>query len=202
MSEARAAVLAALRCARAPARALAPWTPPPAPDALPLREALARALEGVGGRLAVAPGPHALGEALESLPCFAGARRVASALPGVARANVDAGTHWDARDLDGLDVAVVPGRLAVAENGAVWVDGAALPHRALLWLAEHLVLVVPADAVVPDLHAAYARLRFDGPGFGVFVAGPSKTADIEQALVFGAQGPRTTTLVLAGTPPT
>ena len=58
------------------------------------------------------------------------------------------------------------------------------------------MLVVPAGALVADLHAAYERLRFEGPGLGVFVAGPSKTADIEQALVIGAQGPRSTTVLL------
>ena len=80
----------------------------------------------------------------------------------------------------------------------MWVDAGALPQRAALWLAEHLVLVLPARRARADLHAAYARLAFPGPGFGVFVAGPSKTADIEQALVIGAQGPRTTTVLLVG----
>jgi L-lactate dehydrogenase complex protein LldG len=32
--------------------------------------------------------------------------------------------------------------------------------------------------------------------FGLFLSGPSKTADIEQALVIGAQGAVSTTVVL------
>ena len=94
---------------------------------------------------------------------------------------------------------MLPGVFGVAESGAVWVEAGSLPERAALWLAEHVALVVPEEALVDHLHAAYARLRFPGPGFGSFVAGPSKTADIEQALVIGAQGPRSLTVVLRAT---
>lgn len=138
--------------------------------------------------------------ALAELPAVAGARRVASLVPGVVEATLDPGALADPRALDGLDLAVLPGALAVAENGAVWVDTEALPLRALYVIAEHLVLVVEAPAVVNDMHEAYARLaaRPGPPGHGVFIAGPSKTADIEQALVIGAQGPRSCTVLLVG----
>jgi L-lactate dehydrogenase complex protein LldG len=66
-------------------------------------------------------------------------------------------------------------------------------------VAQHLALVVPAAELVQDLHEAYRRIRFDGPGFGLFIAGPSKTADIEQALVIGAHGARSATVFLVGT---
>jgi L-lactate dehydrogenase complex protein LldG len=197
VSDARRAVLAAIRAARAPAAPLPPEeAAAPAGPPRALRDAFARALEGAGGALLDASDGRPLESALASLAVYRSARRVASALPGLAHAGLEPAAPLDPRGLDGLDLAVAPGAFAVAENGAVWVDAGALPERALLWLAEHLVLVVPADAVVADLREAYARLRFQGPGFGVFVAGPSKTADIEQALVIGAQGPRSTTVVL------
>lgn len=194
MAASRERVLAAVRRAERAAVAL-----PPLRSASPLSDrerglVFERALEAAGGRCLRA-GPGGLEAALAALPAYAGARRVYSALPGVRRANVDAAALAEPRALDGLDFAVVPGVFAVAECGAVWVDGAALPERALLWLAEHLALVVPEASLEGDLHAAYARLRFPGPGFGCFVAGPSKTADIEQALVIGAQGPRSLTVV-------
>jgi L-lactate utilization protein LutC len=88
------------------------------------------------------------------------------------------------------DVVVVPGRFAVAENGAVYVDAADLSARADVVRAEHLVLVVPAAALVPTMHDAVRRMP-SGSACGWFLSGPSKTADIEQSLVVGAQGART-----------
>lgn len=83
------------------------------------------------------------------------------------------------------------------ENGAVWVSGSSLgPQRAVYVICEHLVLVVPAGQIVHTMQQAYDRIQFERPGFGVFLSGPSKTADIEQSLVVGAQGARSCTLFL------
>lgn len=101
-------------------------------------------------------------------------------------------------DLVRVELVVARGRLGVAENGAVWIDDGQLPHRALPFVAEHCVLLLATDDVVPDLHAAYAALAGWGYGWGAFVSGPSKTADIEQSLVIGAQGPRTLLVVMTG----
>jgi L-lactate dehydrogenase complex protein LldG len=65
-------------------------------------------------------------------------------------------------------------------------------------VTEHLVLVVPAGQIVHNMHQAYDRIRLERPGFGIFISGPSKTADIEQALVIGAHGARSCTLFLVG----
>ena len=198
MAGSREAILAAVRRARREPEPLppheGPWTG--APD-----RALAfeRALADSGGRCLRAAGPGGLEAVLEALPAYAGARRIYSALPGLGRANVEPAALGDVRALEGLEFAVLPGVFGVAESGAVWVEAGSPPERAALWLAEHVALVVPAEALVDHLHAAYARLRFPGPGFGSFVAGPSKTADIEQALVIGAQGPRSLTVVLRAT---
>jgi L-lactate dehydrogenase complex protein LldG len=136
--------------------------------------------------------------ALAELPVLRAARDVVSLVPALAPGSVDPAAIPDPHALEGLDASVLPGVLAVAENGAVWVDGAGLPHAALFVIPEHLVLIVDAGAVVPDMHAAYARLASRPPGYGVFIAGPSKTADIEQALVIGAHGARSCTVLLVG----
>jgi L-lactate dehydrogenase complex protein LldG len=73
-----------------------------------------------------------------------------------------------------------------------------MKHRAILFITQHLVLVVPRDQVIDNMHQAYERLSFADPGFGVFLSGPSKTADIEQSLVIGAHGPRSLTVFLVG----
>lgn len=126
------------------------------------------------------------------------AKRVVSLVPGLGRSTVDLDDVTDPHALADLDLAVLPGELAVAENGAVWVEGHRLAQRAAFAIAEHLVLVVEAANVVSNLHQAYARLEGRRPGYGVFISGPSKTADIEQALVVGAQGARTCTVVVVG----
>lgn len=46
------------------------------------------------------------------------------------------------------------------------------------------------------MHEAYSRTEKGGYDYGVFMSGPSKTADIEQALVFGAHGPIQVLVVL------
>lgn len=105
--------------------------------------------------------------------------------------------EYDApEDLDGTDVAVVRARFGVAENGAVWIDEYG-KFRALLFIAEALVVVLDRNDVVDNMHQAYARRELQSPrSFGSFISGPSKTADIEQALVFGAHGARSLTVVL------
>ncbi|MBL0170428.1 MAG: LUD domain-containing protein [Gemmatimonadaceae bacterium] len=91
---------------------------------------------------------------------------------------------------DRADVVVVPGRCAVAENGSVYVDAADLRERADIVRAEHLILVVPHGALVPTMHDAVRLIPVES-ACGWFLSGPSKTADIEQSLVIGAQGART-----------
>lgn len=86
--------------------------------------------------------------------------------------------------------------LAVAENGAVWLDDDHLGHRALPFVSEQVIIFVKEDDIVWDMHRACEKLGWDS-GFGVFVAGPSKTADIEQNLVIGAHGPAELIVVIS-----
>lgn len=92
--------------------------------------------------------------------------------------------------LAGVELAVCAGTFGVAENGAIWLDEAQLPHRALPFLCQHLALVVAESSLVATLHDAYQLLDGRPFDYGVFIAGPSKTADIEQSLVIGAHGSR------------
>ena len=91
--------------------------------------------------------------------------------------------------LENVDLAVIKAEFAVAENGAVWVKNPDNRHRALYFLAQQLLIVVDKENIVDTMHEAYERIEFDKSGYGTFISGPSKTADIEQSLVIGAHGP-------------
>jgi L-lactate dehydrogenase complex protein LldG len=128
----------------------------------------------------------------ENLPAEA---RLASTVPGLP-GNVDLGVLADPHQLEGLHTAVFPARFGVCENGAVWVEESDLGHRVLPMIAEQLFVVVRAVDLVADMHEAYRRVGQAGLGFGLFLAGPSKTADIEQCLVIGAHGARGATVFI------
>lgn len=98
-------------------------------------------------------------------------------------------------DLDGTDLAIVDGRVGVCENGAVWLQQD-VEQRAVYFISEALVIILHREDLVDNMHQAYKRIDTGNYGYGVFVSGPSKTADIEQALVFGAHGPRSVTVIL------
>jgi len=102
----------------------------------------------------------------------------------------------DPHDLSDLDVYVCEGAFGVAENGAVWLDEKQMIHRVAPFITQHLAVILPRTEIVGNMHEAYERLQMDHLGFGLFVAGPSKTADIEQSLVIGAHGPRSHTVFL------
>lgn len=81
-------------------------------------------------------------------------------------------------------------------NGAVWI-AQDIRHKALYFGATALLIVIPRTEIVHTMHEAVERPETEGFGYGCFMSGPSKTADIEQALVFGAHGPMSVTVLLA-----
>lgn len=123
------------------------------------------------------------------------AKAIASNLYCVTIANRNPDTVDEAQDLNGTDVAVVKGDLGVAENGCVWIPQT-MKERAVCFIAEYLVIILKRSDIVSNMHEAYARIKTNDYGYGCFISGPSKTADIAQALVMGAQAARGVTVVL------
>ena len=124
------------------------------------------------------------------------AKVIASSLPYVKTATLNPDTVPDAQALNGTDVGVIEAKFGVAENGSVWVLQE-MKERDVCFISENLVAVMQQN-VVNNMHEAYAEVGFNDYGYGVFIAGPSKTADIAQVLVNGAQAARSMTLILVG----
>ena len=99
-------------------------------------------------------------------------------------------------ELEKVERAYIRGSVAVAENGAVWVYESQMKNRVLPFICQHLVIVINKKDIVATMHNAYDKIAIDSEGFGAFIAGPSKTADIEQSLVIGAHGARSTTVYI------
>ena len=127
--------------------------------------------------------------------CYPEARTIVSAIPGLSVATMNPDRIEDPRELVDADLGVVTGAFGVAENGAVWI-AQNIRHKALYFGATALMIVIPRDAIVATMHEAVLRPEVDDFGYGCFMSGPSKTADIEQALVFGAHGPMSVTVLL------
>lgn len=119
---------------------------------------------------------------------------IASSLPEIA-ASLDPDKVSHARELNGTGLGVVKGEVAVAENGCVWVPQT-MKERAVMFISECLAIIVDSKDIVNNMHEAYGRIEMSGYGYGCFISGPSKTADIAQALVMGAQAARDVTVII------
>lgn len=182
----------------------------PLPDLAPLEQKALRfddpvgrfaaVMQQVGGRAVLLDDGDTPGQCLARL--YPSAKRVALAVSGLAGRESLPGQVFDPdalaepAELNGTDLAIVPAQLGVCENGCCWIPQQ-VRHRALYFIAEALAIVLRRADLVHNMHEAYARLA-DNPelAFGCFISGPSKTADIEQALVMGAHGAREVTVLL------
>jgi L-lactate dehydrogenase complex protein LldG len=156
-------------------------------------DAFCQIVRAVGGHVIETPAAE-VEDALRH--CYPDASQIASSAPEYTRGTVDLTAVSDPHQLADLDLFVCEGALGVAENGAIWLPESRLGHRAAPFIAQHLAVILDRRHLVPDMHRAYEQLRADEDGYGVFIAGPSKTADIEQSLVIGAHGARSLTVLL------
>ena len=122
------------------------------------------------------------------------ARVISSNVPGV-KADRNPDNVAEAQDLDGTDVGVIQGEVGVAENACIWIPQT-MKEKAICFISENLVILLSRHNIVNNMHEAYRRIKFNDYGFGTFISGPSKTADIEQSLVYGAQAARGVTIFL------
>ncbi len=184
-------ILAAIRRNK-PEEAPLPQIPPFAAKG-ELLPAFINMVESGGGQVIQATPDAGLAELIKQL--FPAAENIASPLPAAA-GNIGLAALESPAKLEAVDLAVIAAQLGVAENGALWVSEQDCGQRVLPFITQHLAVLLNPAAIVANMHEAYRRIQVDATGFGLFIAGPSKTADIEQSLVIGAQGARSLTVIL------
>ena len=128
---------------------------------------------------------------------FPEAKEIASNLQEITIATRNPDTVGRARDLNGTDVGIIRGKFGVAENACIWIPQT-MKEKAVCFISENLIILLPKSQIVNNMHEAYKRIEFDKEydGYGTFISGPSKTADIAQVLVMGAQAARSATVLL------
>ena len=149
-------------------------------------------LEKIGGRAVEVNGFEAIRHYIQEH--HSGLSRILSTLPELP---------WfvpqlsdDPHNFENVDLAILRGHFGVAENGAVWISDNLMGDRSIPFISHHLALVINTNDIVPTLIEGYERLERYSYNYGTFIAGPSKTADIEQSLVLGAHGPKSMTVFL------
>ena len=151
--------------------------------------------KSVGGNAIEVESGRDINELIREL--YPDAKEIASNLPEITIATRNPDTVGRARDLNGTDVGVIRGKFGVAENGCVWIPQQ-MKEKAVCFISENLIILLPKSQIVNNMHEAYKRIEFDKTydGYGTFISGPSKTADIAQVLVMGAQAARSVTVLL------
>jgi L-lactate dehydrogenase complex protein LldG len=105
--------------------------------------------------------------------------------------------HRPAQDKDRVTLTGV--FAAVAETGSVvLLSGPNSPTTLNFLPVDHIVLV-REEQILPYVEDVWTRLRKDGMGLPRtvnFITGPSKTADVEQTIHYGAHGPQRLHIIL------
>jgi L-lactate dehydrogenase complex protein LldG len=149
--------------------------------------------ESVGGKVVeVKPGQD-INTIIRQL--YPDAKEIASNLPEVKIATRNPDTCGSPQALNGTDVGVIKGVFGVAENACVWIPQT-MVEKAVCFISENLIILLDKKQIVNNMHEAYKRIEFNDYGYGTFISGPSKTADIAQVLVMGAQAARSATVLL------
>lgn len=148
----------------------------------------------IGGKVFHVDGYSESGEIIRRE--FAGVNRMVSNIAALSfpSEHVVQDPDFDPHNYENVELAILEGKIAVAENGAIWMSEKEMGQRVLPFICQHLVLFIHEKEIVANMHQAYEHLGNMEEGFGTFIAGPSKTADIEQSLVLGAHGPRSLTI--------
>lgn len=157
-------------------------------DAFDVLETYKTVLKSIGGDFAEVPNYEAIIAFVKKN--YDLKKRMITTVPELAEI---AKTDWfndDPHTLENVELTLIKAHFGVAENAALWVTDVVLGHRVATFIPQYLAIILDKKDIVATMHQAYDRIGNQEYGFGTFIAGPSKTADIEQSLVIGAHGAR------------
>jgi L-lactate dehydrogenase complex protein LldG len=163
-------------------------------ETINLVETFKKNVESVGGNIKELSQIQDLD--LEIKNRYPNAKRIFSQISESVLGNVQISEQTKPKDLENLDLAILKGVFGVAENGAIWISDEQFSIRILPFITNDLVLILQKKDLCQHMHHAYKMIANRTRTFGLFISGPSKTADIEQCLVIGAQGAMSLTIFL------
>jgi L-lactate dehydrogenase complex protein LldG len=169
---------------------------PDALDAIKYEDVFAQfcaVLKSIGGTVVPITSTDEINEYVKKN--FGSLQNIVTTLPELAPIKM-LDEHLDPHFLENIELALLGAQFAIAENGAVWLTENEMKIRALPFICQHLAVLLQKKNIVNNMHEAYNTIHNNDYNFGVFIAGPSKTADIEQSLVLGAHGPKTMTVFI------
>jgi L-lactate dehydrogenase complex protein LldG len=152
-----------------------------------LTEKYIQVLQGIGGVVKTVGNLDEVEVLLKQK--IAAGELVVNGVDSLTHFNIEEYADKPAIEIEKVQTCFLKGTLAVAENASIWMPERNIVNRLLPFLCQQLVIVIEEKNIVGTMHEAYDRIKVDEDGYGAFIAGPSKTADIEQSLVIGAHGP-------------
>ena len=155
--------------------------------AVNLTEKYLQVLQGIGGKGTIVDNLDELNSILSEK--LSAGEQVVNGVEALGNYNISDYIGKNPGEIEMIGTTILSGTIAVAENAAIWMPEKNLGNRLLPFLCQHLIILIEEKNIVGTMHDAYDKIRVDEDGYGVFIAGPSKTADIEQSLVIGAHGP-------------
>lgn len=206
--EAREAILNAIRSANAGRSSAAPAPCPPHTRPAVAGDLAQRLRQKLEGRSATM---EALAT-IDDVPAAVLRYLSAHELPGrLACAPALASLAWPANLLDlcyGTPrrdelISVTPCIAAVAESGSVVLVSSPQSPTTLAFVPEHHLVLVRREQIVRHFEDVWRILRELASAGGMpravnVIAGPSRTADVEQTIQLGAHGPRHLHVMLVG----
>lgn len=151
-------------------------------------------LQGIGGHFVEVKGYDEIIDFVEKN--YTEGKRMITTIPELSKIATMNWMNVAPHLLENVELTLVKAHFGVAENSALWVTDAILGQRVSVFIPQYLAIVVNKKDIVATMHQAYDKIGNQEYGFGTFIAGPSKTADIEQSLVLGAHGARGLTVFI------